>query len=170
MLGLEPWVHYVPLDYRLETIDAALDWADAHVDDIAMLVENAHAYAHEVLSSAAIEEYFEQLLVGYAALLRYELPTRARALSAAEYLGVVDIPRTVRRTTAVARRRVAGPLSLGKDAAVAATARRRLPPGVDETGDARLPSQVKKWLYPNANNPSLFEADTACVGVATAGI
>ena len=66
--GLEPWVHYIPVDYDLKNLAAAARWARANPRVVTRIVGNAHRFAEAVLTRGAMERYFERLAVAYAAL------------------------------------------------------------------------------------------------------
>ena len=68
-LLLEPWVHYIPADYRLSTLSASVDWAVRRPGDAATIAGNAARFAKAFLTQRSMETYFEKLVVGYAGLI-----------------------------------------------------------------------------------------------------
>ena len=70
-LALVPWVHYIPVDFHLDTLARTLTWANAHPEDLDAIAANARAFADQVLTPPKIEKYFERLLLRYSKLVRY---------------------------------------------------------------------------------------------------
>ena len=59
--GLEPYVHYIPIDYRLENLLDQLNWAKFHDNECQKIAENA---THFVLENVMMEDiYLYQMLV-----------------------------------------------------------------------------------------------------------
>ena len=88
MLGLEPWVHYIPVDHLFNSLPAVLHWAREHDDMVKAISANADAYAHQYLSEASFRSYMEELLLAYSNLFQYTPILESRASSFNEYLKV----------------------------------------------------------------------------------
>lgn len=78
-LLLVPWVHYIPVDYHFNSLEAALRWADAHPRQVQTIVRNANDFAHAYLSVRNIKRFTELLLKGYAKRLAYTVKLRPEA-------------------------------------------------------------------------------------------
>ena len=83
-LAMVPWVHYIPVDFYLETLERTLDWANSHLDEVDVIAANARAFSDQALTLPKIEKYFERLLLRYSKLARY---TPSRAIDAASING-----------------------------------------------------------------------------------
>jgi hypothetical protein len=71
-MRLRPWVHYVPVDYNLNNLTAAAEWAAAHEQQVQGMVARMHDYAAQFNTAEFAVQYTVQLLRAYAALLDYE--------------------------------------------------------------------------------------------------
>jgi len=77
---LEPWVHYVPLDYHLTNLHAAAHWAldPDNSRHVRRIVDNLRTYVEEMLSTEAIITYAAALLREYMQnALRYNAATES---------------------------------------------------------------------------------------------
>ena len=71
MFSLQPWVHYIPVDYFLSNVKAAYDWAQAHPKEVDGLIRNAQEYARVALSRDAMLELIGSQLRLYGSAQRY---------------------------------------------------------------------------------------------------
>ena len=78
MIAARPWVHYVPVSYTFESLEAAIRWARDHPKDVATIRENALDFAGAWLSAAGVLAYFEALLAEIAGLVRYDVAALVR--------------------------------------------------------------------------------------------
>lgn len=85
-LAMQPWVHYVPVDYYFDSLPHALSWAENHEADALRIVDNMNALASSLLSSAGIRAYTRHLVRAYAPALNYTVRRRPGAEAAEEYL------------------------------------------------------------------------------------
>lgn len=92
-LRLQPWVHYLPLDYLFDNLLDLHVWAQAHPTALDRIIANMHAYAYAALSAAAVRSYATAVLADLADALRY-LPPRDRAhmMSVADFRRRCDGP------------------------------------------------------------------------------
>ena len=79
--GLQPWVHFIPVDYFLNSLYTAWLWAQDHPDDVARIVENAHEFARSALSVHANVATAQKLLELYAAAQHFTPPSIEAAQS-----------------------------------------------------------------------------------------
>ena len=79
-LGLEPWVHYIPIDHAFETLASVVMWARAHPDLVALIKRNMHAYAEHAVSAASVRAYATHVLRHLGAAARYEPSRRGDAV------------------------------------------------------------------------------------------
>jgi hypothetical protein len=79
-LRLRPWTHYIPVDYNLVNMTAALAWVRAHPADTQRIIENMHSYAHAFNTAEFAVQYTTELLITYAQLLSYNVVLRPRAI------------------------------------------------------------------------------------------
>jgi Glycosyl transferase family 90 len=56
--GLEPWVHYVPVDYDLSDVLERHGWLTRHPPEAAAIARNGLRFARETLSPEVLETYF----------------------------------------------------------------------------------------------------------------
>lgn len=73
--ALQPWVHFIPVDYFLHSVYNAWVWAQGHRDDVAQVVENAHNFARSALSVDANVATIRRLLELYSAAQRFTIPS-----------------------------------------------------------------------------------------------
>jgi hypothetical protein len=88
MLGMEPWVHYIPVDHLFNSLPAVLQWAREHDKMVQDVSANADAYARHYLSEASFRSYVEELLIAYSNLFQYTPILESRASNFDEYLKV----------------------------------------------------------------------------------
>ena len=79
-LGLEPWVHYIPIDHAFETLASVVMWARDHPDLVALIKRNMHAYAEHAVSAASVRAYATHVLRHLGAAARYEPSRRGDAV------------------------------------------------------------------------------------------
>lgn len=84
-LGLEPWVHYLPLDYLFDNLEEVHRWAENHPEAVEIIISNMNAYAAGVLSEAAVRSYAVSLLSQIADALRYRPEPRKFMLSVRQF-------------------------------------------------------------------------------------
>lgn len=59
--GLQPYVHYIPIDYRLENLPEQIEWAQSHDEKCSEIIKAANEF---VLNYVMMEDlYFYQLLL-----------------------------------------------------------------------------------------------------------
>lgn len=75
-MRLQPWVHYVPVDYTLANLTAAVEWARAHDGEVWRIVANMQAYADKFNTAEFAVQYTYELLKKYAELLDYTVVKR----------------------------------------------------------------------------------------------
>jgi hypothetical protein len=66
---LEPYKHYIPVDYFFRDVVRQVHWARAHDFEMQEVVREAREFAGAFLSSAGIQTYVEELLSQYSALM-----------------------------------------------------------------------------------------------------
>ncbi|KAJ1460045.1 glycosyl transferase family 90-domain-containing protein [Pelagophyceae sp. CCMP2097] len=85
-LGLEPWVHYLPLDYDFANLIELHAWAEAHAEEVQRIIRNANAYADSVVREAPARAYALSVLRGLSQALRYAPMKASNALPAQRFL------------------------------------------------------------------------------------
>ncbi|GAQ87606.1 hypothetical protein KFL_003640080 [Klebsormidium nitens] len=77
-LGLRPWEHFVPVDYNLSNLTAAIEWVLANGEEADAMVNRMHAYADEVLGPDlnGMKAYTTGVLRGLQGLVRYKVEKR----------------------------------------------------------------------------------------------
>merc|ERR1711871_3661 len=70
-LFLQPHVHYLPVDSNLKNLTEAIIWAREHDDEVQRMVRAANALTRELVRPRSIFRYTEEMLSGYARLLKY---------------------------------------------------------------------------------------------------
>ena len=85
---MEPWVHYVPLEYWFGNLHTVTEWAADPVNSEALrtIAQNGRRFVDAVLRPAAVLDYAVELLRGYEAALRYRVHKRKDAQDAASFL------------------------------------------------------------------------------------
>ena len=78
MIAARPWIHYVPVSYTFDSLEAGIRWARDHPKDVARIRENARDFATAWLSAAGVLAYFEALLAEIAGLVRYDVAALVR--------------------------------------------------------------------------------------------
>ena len=66
--GLQPYIHYVPVDYDLNDVIEKIHWAMLNEHQIQLISQNARNFAYNNLSYSKIIQYLQLLLIEYAAL------------------------------------------------------------------------------------------------------
>ena len=77
---LEPWVHYVPVDYDFGNLVARVAWALRNPAESQAIRARANSYAQSVLKRRATVAYAKLLMQEYARLLNYTVKLRPGAL------------------------------------------------------------------------------------------
>eukprot|EP00937_MAST-01D_sp_MAST-1D-sp2_P000358 g358.t1 len=96
-LAMEPWAHYIPLEYHFGNLGAVARWAGRGVPGtgargarrarrLAALRRRSAAFARALLSPRAIRRYADAALRGLARAQRYALQRHAGAVPAESYL------------------------------------------------------------------------------------
>lgn len=67
---LEPYVHYVPVDFKFERLALQTLWARRNDEKARGIVLKARRFAGEYLSVAGVQTFVDELLVQYAGLLQ----------------------------------------------------------------------------------------------------
>jgi len=75
-MRLQPWVHYIPVDYNLRNLTAAVEWARTHDDDVRTIVANMQAYADRFNTAEFAVRYTHHLLNAYGGMLDYAVRLR----------------------------------------------------------------------------------------------
>jgi len=68
--GLQPFVHYIPLQADLNDLPQWILWAQKHDKECRQIADRAHAFARKNLSHEQVLEYLHLLLIEYAKLQR----------------------------------------------------------------------------------------------------
>jgi hypothetical protein len=84
-IGLQPWVHYLPVDHHFNNIPEVVAWARKHDTEVQEIVANMHAYAEAVLTPDAIVERAALMFKGYAGLLNYSVSIEPGAVKWRDY-------------------------------------------------------------------------------------
>ena len=77
-MRLRPWVHYVPVDYHLRNMTAAVQWALHNEREVRRMIRRTQAYAEAFDTSEFAVSYTYYLLRRYAAMLDYKVIARDR--------------------------------------------------------------------------------------------
>jgi hypothetical protein len=75
-MRLRPWVHYIPVDYNLRNVSAAIRWALNNERDVRRMIRRTQAYAEAFDTSDFAVSYTYHLLRRYASLLDYRVEAR----------------------------------------------------------------------------------------------
>ena len=75
-MRLQPWVHYIPVDYNLRNMTKAVEWALRHEPEVRTMVRRTQAYAEAFDTSEFAVGYTYHLLREYASLLDYRVEAR----------------------------------------------------------------------------------------------
>ena len=78
-MRLEPWVHYIPVDYWFKNLTHAVIWAENNPDAVMKMNKAKMSYAKQYLSTHRVEEYVYKLLSGYADLISEDITLRPDA-------------------------------------------------------------------------------------------
>ncbi|KAL9647092.1 hypothetical protein ABK040_004810 [Willaertia magna] len=70
---LEPFVHYIPVDYYFNNLTKAVEWCKQNDYKVQMVIENMHRYAESYLHIAHMEEYVFHILEMFHHLIDYEI-------------------------------------------------------------------------------------------------
>ena len=81
--ALRPYEHYVPLARNLSDLAQQLAYTRRHAAAAAAMSRRAQRLAFKLLSQRAVAAYARELLVAYAALLRFPVTLHARAVPVA---------------------------------------------------------------------------------------
>jgi len=79
-VDLQPWVHYIPVDYLFSNLTDAVVWAESHEQDVITMNRRRHAYAEDYLRSDHVEEYVWKLIRAYSSLISYNVTRRKNAV------------------------------------------------------------------------------------------
>lgn len=87
VLGLEPWVHYIPVDHRYHNLAEVVRWATENDEAVFRIVQNANTFAHAALRADGMRALTLSLFKQYARKLAY-VPTvpEAGAVRFSEYV------------------------------------------------------------------------------------
>lgn len=83
VLGLQPWRHYAPVDYLLDSLPTTLAWLQRHDKEAQAMVQAAQTYARTVLSLQGQMTYLSRLMRAYTAATLF---TAEKALQEAQVL------------------------------------------------------------------------------------
>lgn len=75
-MRLKPWVHYIPVDYNLRNMTAAVRWALSNEREVRKMIRRTQAYAEAFDTSNFAVEYTYHLLRRYAGMLGYKVEAR----------------------------------------------------------------------------------------------
>jgi len=76
---LEPWVHYIPVDYTFNNLTNAILWADKHPKEIDEMRVRKIQYALNHVTLDAVHTYVSELINSYIELLLYDVTLREKA-------------------------------------------------------------------------------------------
>ena len=79
-IRLEPWVHYIPVDYWFLNLTEAVLWAESNQQAVNKMNAEKLAYAKQYLSPKRVEEYVYKLLQRYADLFADDIVLRPAAV------------------------------------------------------------------------------------------
>lgn len=92
LLLLEPWTHYLPVDYHLGDLTGRIAWAvdPARQPAVQRMVGRMHEYAEAVLTTRGMLDYAAEVLRRYAGSMTMDseeaVAARPDAMPAADYL------------------------------------------------------------------------------------
>ena len=95
-MKLQPFVHYIPVDYWFQNLTQAVLWAESNQEAVRAMNAAKIAYAKQYLASARVHEYVLKLLRRYAGLLKDEVLLRPSAV-------LVDLTQPLENDPAVLR-------------------------------------------------------------------
>jgi hypothetical protein len=72
-LGLQPWVHYIPVDYNFNNMTNAIEWVIDHIAESETIIHNMNNYAREMVSYISALKYTELLLRRYSTLMAHPI-------------------------------------------------------------------------------------------------
>ncbi len=84
--GLEPWVHYIPVDHLFLSLPEVVKWALAHDELILQISANADRYFETVLTSNSMKLRLGILLEEFSKLFKYKIQVREGAFEFTQYL------------------------------------------------------------------------------------
>lgn len=84
-LGLQPWIHYLPIDYHFDNLVEIHEWAETHVAALERIITNMNAYAAAMLSGTSIRSYAISVLIELSLSLRYKPRPRDSMMSVSDY-------------------------------------------------------------------------------------
>lgn len=157
---LTPYEHYVPVHSTLGNLTEAILWARAHDDEAQRIVARANVLVRELLRPRAIFRYAEEVLLGYARLLRYKptLHERAIRFNCEDHVGSRRSCRLKRPWSGTYEKVRLGDSScffVGKhdearyNTLFEASLDRRHPEGSDELGPGHSPNVLQAMEEPN---------------------
>jgi hypothetical protein len=59
---LEPWVHYVPVEFDLSDLFEKIEWAISHDDECRKIAENGHTFAFDNFREESVDAYIFQTI------------------------------------------------------------------------------------------------------------
>jgi hypothetical protein len=71
--GLEPWVHYIPIEKDLSNLIPMIEWAKNHDSDAEKIAKQASLFAESYLSEEGIYQYLCHLLIEYEKIYQDQL-------------------------------------------------------------------------------------------------
>ncbi len=84
--GLEPWVHYIPVDHLFLSLPEVVKWALKHDELISQISANADRYFETVLTSSSMKLRLGILLEEFSKLFKYKIQVRENAFEFTQYL------------------------------------------------------------------------------------
>ncbi len=79
-IGLEPWVHYIPVDHSFNNLPEVVLWASQNDAAVQQIIANMNRYAETVTSPKAVLKFARTLFERYAGLLRDPVVVHPRAV------------------------------------------------------------------------------------------
>lgn len=75
-LRLEPWVHFIPVDYWFTNLTEAVLWGQNNQEETRRMIDRMHSYARKYVSVKGIFNFTGQLMLEYASLMQYNVTVR----------------------------------------------------------------------------------------------
>jgi len=79
-IRLQPWVHYIPVDYWFQNVTHAVVWAENNQEAVQAMNAAKITYAKNYLSTKRVEEYVYKLLRRYSDLFEDQIVLRSSAI------------------------------------------------------------------------------------------
>jgi len=86
--GLEPWVHYIPVDHLFLSLPEVVKWALKHDELILQISANADRYFETVLTSSSMKLRLGILLEEFSKLFKYKIQVHEGAFEFTQYYAI----------------------------------------------------------------------------------